>query len=188
MCLSGSVELEHSAPDQVRRVLGNSNIKIRKLEARDRAAILTLCRTAYSEIAGADKHLAQARVDRGFDHALSEQNGDLCLVAVRGHDAAEQLVGFLYAVAAEDFFSEDVMVSCQAYYVEPASRHTVASFLLLRSLMRRALNGGANKIGVRVTSGIRIEQTHRFLSKMGFRHMGGTYEFSAEKLRPSQTS
>lgn len=180
--------MEYSARSQARRVLGNSNIEIRKLEERDRAEILRLCRSAYAEISGPDKHLKQSKFDRGFEHALTGKNGDLSLVASRGQGTDEHLAGFLYSIAVEDFFSEDIMVSCQALYVQPEARHTVASFMLLRSLMRRAVNGGAKKIGVQVTSGFRLKQTHRFLSKMGFQYMGGTYEFSADKVRPAKAT
>jgi hypothetical protein len=159
--------------EQIDRLSKESPIHIRVGERRDVGPCLELCRRARAEAfdsaLGYDERKAAIILERTLDPTLN----DLGLVAE--HTESGRVVGFLYGTGGEHMYAPVQVATCQMIYVVPEMRWTIAPFALLRSWIRRATSGGAALASVHVTSGIRIRETHRFLGKLYFTHVGGNY-------------
>jgi len=100
------------------------------------------------------------------------ENKQYCLLlAEQGHDPR----GMIVAHASEYFFNKDIIATILMYFVREQHRRSSAAIKLIHGFRQWAINRNAREILVPVTSGVRIDETDRFLRRAGFDHLGGNY-------------
>ncbi len=158
-----------------RDLVGRGLIQVRRAREQDRAAILDLARRFHAELRLPGVPLNEASVEAAFSRVAAGEPAELGLVATLGDGEGAPLVGFLYAQGSRDLFLDLVAVTVVAFYVVPERRASTAALRLMRRFMRTAVDGGAEALSVHVATGIRMRQSDRFLTRLGFSRRGGNY-------------
>ena len=94
----------------------------------------------------------------------------------------ERPVGYLECVANRLMFHQQIITSTLGFYVISEIRKTLlggrVALKLLAAYRNWALNRRAVEMHLYVTSGIRLDKTDRFLRRVGFCQMGGSYSLT----------
>ena len=183
-CLNGLAPTDVLAP--LARRVEQSRLRVRLVEARDRSQLEALCRRLHAETfdheLGYDERKVAAHMNCCIDPLLPQ------LGIVVEDKVTGAIAGFVYGGGGDHMFAPVKQAVCQILYVVPEMRGSLAPFLLLRSFVRRAINGGAAIISIHVSSGIRTRGTHSFLAKMHFTFTGGNYALIARSSTQSSTA
>lgn len=171
--------------ERLRKRMEGGAIRIRALQAQDRAAVRDLCKQAHAETFLGRHPLDLGKLDRVITHILDPDTVDAGLVAEHAGGGSPMIVGLLHATAGEHLYLDLRLVTCQMLYVAPAFRHTTAALRLMRHLIQRARNSEVEMLALHVTSGVRLRQSARFLHKLGFHQTGGSYHLPLARSGPA---
>jgi len=90
-------------------------------------------------------------------------------------DQTGQIIGALIGCMERHFFSDLPVASVIHYDVLPERRMGGAGFKLLTAFRQWAQNRGAFELSVGVNSGVDVDKTNNFLTRLGFAQTGGNY-------------
>jgi GNAT superfamily N-acetyltransferase len=94
-------------------------------------------------------------------------------------DRAGKPVGLLIGGAQKMLFTNDLVGSIQVFAVLPGHASERAGLRLFRTFLKWALDQGVKSVNFGVTSGDNIDKLDRFVTRFGFRRVGGHYTLSA---------
>jgi GNAT superfamily N-acetyltransferase len=97
------------------------------------------------------------------------------------------LIGGLIGCIESHFFSCDPVANLIAYGVSPGHRMTGAAVRLMKAFIEWAKRRGVVEVNAGVNSGIDLERTDRFITKMGFSKMGFNYAMSLKINQENQS-
>ena len=99
-------------------------------------------------------------------------DNDKCFIAAR---LDGEIVGALFGIINETFFSDDRVGLVTFFYVYPKHRMTAAAPKMLYVFQEWAKKRQAMEIMVSVTTALRIKESDKFLQRIGFEFIGGNY-------------
>lgn len=132
--------------------------------------MLTLGRQMHSE--GAFRHMAldEAKVRSTLLACIGE--GFLAVNEGRGG-----VDGGLAGMLTEPWFSHDLIAADVCFFVRPDRRGSITAVRLVQEFTAWARMRGAKEVSIAQSSGVRLEETNRFLTGMGFTYVGGVYKW-----------
>lgn len=143
---------------------------IRRMEGKDIPAILELGKQLHAKIGDLpeiDEQGCKMLLARALCHKKQ-------LVLV--HERDEQIVGLLFGVIEEMWFSKALHATDVIFY----STHAGGAFML-RRFVRWAQSMGATEIDMAVSSGIDVPLSSRMFERAGFKNMGSIFRFRGNK-------
>lgn len=151
---------------------GNNRIALRLASTEtDVDAILGLCRLAHAESRYARLPFGMVRMRAlGLNMLKSPKTSGLIMAERDG-----ELLGCLIATANRFLFADAVYASAALFFVKPEARASRAAVLLLNGFAQWANARGAVEAGIHVTSGLRVEEVSRFLTRKGFQASGENF-------------
>ena len=87
-----------------------------------------------------------------------------------------EIIGTLIGVLAPYVFCSEKNASDIALFVYPDKRGGVAAARLIKSFECWGYAMGAKQICMGVSTGVRVEQTHRLMVGLGYTHCGGVFK------------
>ena len=117
--------------------------------------------------------ISEAKVEKFFRNHIADN--DKCFIAAR---LEGQIIGTLFGIINETFFSDDRVGMVTFFYVYKKYRMTAAAPKMLYVFQEWAKKRKAQEIMVGVTTNVRIKETDRFLQRIGFDFIGGNYSKS----------
>lgn len=94
---------------------------------------------------------------------------------VAAHDASGQLHGLMIGSIDEYFFCRERIASSVFLLVHPERRGGLAAIKMVMAFRAWAHTRAATEVYIGVASGVTMQRTGRFLSKLGLRLSGGNY-------------
>jgi GNAT superfamily N-acetyltransferase len=129
--------------------------------------VLALSRYAHAE-GRYSRYLMNAdKVDQLFNLALRGEDFFCVVVEHEGN-----IVGLMYGVVTDHFFSDMRYAANVALYVTPKLRGTWAAPHLVREFERVAVERGANEILIGTASGVDAVRTVEFYHALGYQPVG----------------
>ena len=104
---------------------------------------------------------------------LSLDHPDLASLFVSTTDG--QITGMLGAVAVTEYFGPTISTCDLFLYVHPEQRGSSAAIRLLKKYDKWAVELGATRINLGLTTGLFIKETGRLYEAAGFKHSGHFY-------------
>lgn len=114
--------------------------------------------------------LDEGKVRRAFEALIRDQ---FCVV----HEGPDGLDGGFAGHIGEFWFSRALMASDVAFFVRPNRRGSLAAVRLVQAFVSWAAERGAAEVSIVQSSAVRIEETARLLTGMGFSYVGGCYKW-----------
>lgn len=143
---------------------------IRAATLTDMDALLALGRQMHAEGDFRRHALDEAKVRKTFQRLMASH-----FLAV--NDGPEGIDGGLAGAISEFWFSRELVASDLAFFVRPNRRGSIAAVRLVQSFVAWAKDRGAAEVSISQSSGVRIEETSRLLTGMGFIYVGGVYKW-----------
>lgn len=109
--------------------------------------------------------------------------GTHCLLVAA--DSEGNIVGLLIGCIERHIFSDQPVASVIHYDVLPEKRMGGAGVRLLTAFRKWAENRSAYELSAGVNSGVNLDQTDRFLRRLGFHLTGGNYSLALRKHPPA---
>jgi GNAT superfamily N-acetyltransferase len=143
---------------------------IRPATLADMDALIALGRQMHAE--GTFRHvvLDEDKVRATFERLIAEH-----FLAV--NDGPEGIDGGLAGMLTEFWFSRERLACDLAFFVRPSRRGSIAAVRLVQAFVAWAQEQGAAEVSISQSSGVRIEETNRLLTGMGFAYVGGVYKW-----------
>lgn len=109
-------------------------------------------------------------------HAVNQHlSGGLFYFKVAVRD--DKVVGMMIGQLVPFFFCPDkTMAVDHIVYVDPNYRGSSIAYRLVKDFEEWARKKSAIQISFGVSTGVKIEKTHDFYTKMGYNHTGGIYK------------
>jgi GNAT superfamily N-acetyltransferase len=147
---------------------------IRDATEQDRAEFLRLCRLLHAETAMSFVPLKIEKMDEMFTWVLKQDPEYPSLLRVSEEDG--KLVAMLLGFITNYYFSDAKYAGETFLYVTPERRGSSIAFRLWRQFRDWAKENGALELSHGVSTGINVENAHRFFTGVGMTHMGGIYK------------
>lgn len=147
---------------------------IRLATITDLPALLALGRQMHSE--GEFRHIALAedKVRRTFERLMSEVRGDGFIAVNEGPDGID---GGIAGHLTPFWFSHELVATDLAFFVRQNRRGSIAAVRLVQAFVAWGKEKGASEVCIAQSSGVRLEETQRLLTGMGFTYVGGVYKW-----------
>lgn len=142
---------------------------VRGARPGDLGSLVALVLLAHRET-GYGKFSVDERDIRGFLQFLLDSDG---YVGVAERDGA--LVGLLLGMAHKWWFGPETVATDVLFYVRPEARSGVLVKRMLEDFRGWALDRGAVRVAVGISSGVGIDRKDRLLGHLGFEAIGGLY-------------
>ena len=88
----------------------------------------------------------------------------------------DELVGMIMGYLSSYYFGNDILANDILWYVKKERRGSMTGPRLLKAFRVWAKERGANEVCMGVSTAVDIDRTHKLLSRMGFKHVGGTFK------------
>ncbi len=183
--MNSNAEKSDETPSQVKgegvRRIGAPNVTQGPVvrfakDTNDIERMIKLGRSMHAESIAHDIPFSEERLRQLGVNALLDGSG-YCLLLI---ESEADLQGFLVGQAGPHLFSDAIGATCSLFYVQPRYRGGLSAVKLLHAFRRWAVVQGAVRLYVPIASGVRLAQTDRFLSRLGFQLSGGNYCASAK--------
>ena len=148
-------------------------MKVTPAAAGDIAALVELGRVCHSESRFAHLTYDAERVSARFTQMIEKAKAGTFFVAAR--PAPGQISGLMIGVIDEYFFCDQRVASSIFFLVHPLHRGGLSASKMVLAFRAWAQARGAAEMYVGVASGVAIQRTGRFLSKLNLTLSGGNY-------------
>lgn len=139
----------------------------------DIAPLVELGRLCHVESRFARLPYDGQRVAQRFAHMIEIPLSTTFFVAA--HDASGQLHGLMIGSIDEYFFCRERIASSVFLLVHPERRGGLAAIKMVMAFRAWAHARAATEVYIGVASGVTMQRTGRFLSKLGLQLSGGNY-------------
>lgn len=109
---------------------------------------------------------------RNARHAIAPNTPHALIVA---KNKQGDITGYIYGSVGQHLFSADLACTMSVMYVSDTARGGLSAVKLMDAFRLWGNTQGAVAFYFSVASGMRTEQTHTFLQKLGFQFRGGNY-------------
>lgn len=148
-------------------------MKVAPPSLQDIASLVELGRLCHLESRFARLPYDGERVAQRFAHMIEHPLSTTFFVAA--HDAGGHLHGLMIGSIEEYFFCRERIASSVFLLVHPAQRGGLAAIKMVIAFRAWAQARGAAEVYIGVASGVSMQRTGRFLSKLGLQLSGGNY-------------
>lgn len=114
--------------------------------------------------------LAEDRVEAVFRHCMAEE----FFVVSEGADGID---GMFAGHIGEFWFSRETCASDIVFFVRPTRRGGLAAVRMIQEFVAWARVRRAAEVSISQSSGVRLEETQRLFTGMGFTYVGGIYKW-----------
>jgi GNAT superfamily N-acetyltransferase len=143
---------------------------IRTSTPSDFPAVLGLGRQMHLE--GVFRHVLMD--DDKVMAALTACHADGFFFVSAGRDGID---GFLFGLLSELWYSRETVAFDLAFFVQPTRRGGLAAVRLVQEVVAWAKARAASEVSISQSSGVRLEETNRLFTGMGFTYVGGVYKW-----------
>jgi len=88
----------------------------------------------------------------------------------------DELVGMFMGYLSPYYFGNDLLANDILWYVKKERRGSMMGLRLLKAFRVWAKERGASEVCIGVSTAVDVDRTHELLSRMGFKHVGGTFK------------
>jgi len=133
--------------------------------------IVEISRCHHSESIYQENPFDRRHFTEVVSQALVEPHRCVAMLAL----SEDRPIGYIYGELIRSIHTDDQVGKVQSWYVLPEYRGSSAAIKLIHAFKHWLTSCRVSQLSVSVDSGIRMEQTDRFLKRLGFESTGGNY-------------